>query len=158
MIGTKSNAAKALESVYVYVDEYGDDCFSLSIEEDWSFLGNGAYRVALLGPDDVVYKVPYFIEENENAQEYDNFRTKNALIVSQSSGKCRLAKSHYFDNGVIAMEYVEKGIPTWVDAFYMTEAARMLTRFFSANGLFDFSRDNLWFDTKGRLTMVDYAA
>ena len=133
----------------------------------WKFVGQGAYRWAYLAPDGVVYKVQHYSEGDtltENEEEFANFKRAAKQIILDSMGTCRLAPCYLWADNVLAMEYVPMGEyameesddPFSPDAF--TIRAQRLWGYFTRHDIFDAAAKNLWFDAKGVLTMVDYAA
>lgn len=157
MIGTQDMATVASTLLYM----------RKGLPEGWEFLGEGCYRAAFLAPDGVVYKVQHYTEgadSTENEDEYANFKRASKRIVLDSMGTCRLAPCYLWDDNVLAMEYVpvaeyameESDDPYSPDAF--TIRAQRLWGYFTRHNIFDAAAKNLWFDAKGILTMVDYAA
>lgn len=138
----------------------------MKMPEGWKRLGEGSYRTAYLAPDGLVYKVQHDTDAyhggpSENEEEFMNY-SKNSAILKASNGKCRLARSRYFRSvNVIVMEYVAKGEDAYVDPENVwskpTEKAAPLIDILHRFDFYDSQSSNVWFDTDGVLTMIDYA-
>lgn len=146
------------------------DAETNALPDGWEFLGQGCYRTAWRGPDGYVYKVQHDTDQHvwqytENFLEYKNFLRLGDLIMSESSGKVRLARANYFPSvNVICMEYVpksraamwygpndEKFFPVPVD-----EATKELVNLLRRHNLSDTNACNVWYDETDTLVMVDY--
>lgn len=130
----------------------------------WKFVGQGAYRWAFLAPDGVVYKVQHYTEGDtltENEEEFANFKRCADQIFKDSMETCRLAPCYLWDDNVLAMEYVPVGERAMVESEYLdafTDRAVNLWKYFTRHNIFDACFGNIWFDSNGVLTMIDYAA
>jgi hypothetical protein len=98
-------------------------------------------------------------EITENAMEVRNYKLLNPKIVKLSNGRARLAMSSLYGN-VVAMEYVPQASPAMVggERFdeWVDETAEMLGKVFSKVDLIDTCATNVWYDSNGVLTMIDY--
>lgn len=138
----------------------------MKMPDGWTLIGEGSYRTAYLAPDGLVYKVQHDTDAynggpSENEEEFMNY-SKNSAILKASEGKCRLARSRYFRSvNVIAMEYVPMGKCAYTDPEDIwsnaTDEAEPLIKILQRFDFYDHAPANLWFDTEGILTMVDYA-
>jgi hypothetical protein len=164
MIGTEAMAKKA-KSFSERLDN--DPWFStLDLPHGWSIVGEGAYRVAYLGPDGVVYKVQHDSESgkwDENLEEWQNGQLYSDKVREATNGKARLAECDYFsDCNVIAMEYVprERNSSTfdWLkDCYIYAEGVKPLIKAIKkVTDITDLHSDNCWFGPDGILTVIDY--
>lgn len=81
------------------------------LEPGWYYIGHGDSRLALLGPDNIIYKVPnpkapsYIRVRFDNLSEWNRYRElKNKLPAGFAFPKCKLYKPKGLH--VIAMEYI----------------------------------------------------
>lgn len=156
-IGSQDNA----DAATVIVADMSVDGFAIDLEcnsklpsyavrSGWKLAGIGVTRVALIGPDNVVYKVAKTkYDEPENRREWENrFR------ITFDSDLYRIADCNMWitDMGpVVAMEYVKEELTLWDDRKYdhrfdIEKAA----------GLYDVGAQNIRF-SDGVYVVIDYS-
>ena len=102
MIGNEAYANTVAALTYVWgfdFDEFTGEY--LNTPEGFTFLGSGAYRMAFLGPDGVVYK-----REMGRSAGCNEGEAKLYSEIGDSVEGFRLAACHLFGE-VLAMEYVQ---------------------------------------------------
>ncbi len=149
MIGTLENATKALDLVRKGLQ------YNLPI--GWDIIGEGSARIALLGPDSVVYKVEYdgFCYEGEESQMESEYRAWEKFGDIPFVG-IRLAECHKFvieNTPVNAMEYVIGTTPGFKD---MKDIRHRTYEIEAATGICDLHRHNLLIDSNDDIVIIDY--
>jgi len=98
--------------------------------DGWTRIGSGAYRVAFLSPDGVIYKVEHSYNGvswgQSNRGEYENILRMIRQNVRHDF--CRLPKSTYFQldgRGVMAMEYIDGERPDMWQCGYRCNCTKL---------------------------------
>ena len=160
---TMANLAKSLIEDSRYDDETG----RYTVPQGWTYLGCGAYRVVLLAPDGYVYKVQHDTDNNwqENLDEWEAYQLWAAKVLELSNGTIRLAKAVelFTDSNVIVMEYEPRAANVmwygvgWRNRFCSPEVGKAIKAIAKETEITDFQGDNVYFNTKGEIVIVDYA-
>lgn len=126
-----------------------------NVPQGYKYLGNGASRMAFLGPDGVVYKRPY--EEGKWGANHaiSNCMQEQALYRAKwrefRAKGVHLARCRWFPSvKVLAMEFLPKAkdYDTLPNVYSILQSL----------GIWDVHGGNVWIDDKDRLVLVDYAS
>ena len=118
--------------------------------EGFTYLGSGSYRVAFLGPDDVVYKreeVPYMRTAHCNIGEA-------RIYANDKPEGFRFAACTLFGE-ILAMEYVEDD-GSEVQESYVAMLRHMRGRYGYMDSHAD-KREENWFAVNGIAVLTDYS-
>lgn len=131
-------------------DESGD---RNALPEGWRYLGSGVQRSVYLSPTGVAYKIG-----SGNDTEYECATTLQDKLRASSARTVRATsilyfpKVHLFNNGVLAMEYIEGERPD-DDSYEFSEAEDMAD---SLGISYDFHSGNVIEMADGRFAIIDY--
>jgi hypothetical protein len=148
MIGNETYANIVAALPTEWATSFNDDTGEyLHTPEGFRFLGCGAYRMAFLGPDGVVYKREFFDDTHCNegeaafyitAPEVDGFRFAACALLGD----------------VLAMEYVEDdGSECWDSADKAAKWMREMCGYSDVAGKHGYN----WFGVNGVCVITDYS-
>lgn len=128
--------------------------------EGWTFLGAGWSRLAFLGPDGKVYKVAKVAngwsgntalgQSRSEAERY-----KQMCEAVQKAG-ARLAPCTLYYNSVLVMEHIPR--PETLMDYAEIRALTNALKDAGVEGINDLHDTNVWRDSNGIPTIIDYAA
>ncbi len=149
MLGTLENATKALDFVRKGLQ--------YNLPNGWNVIGEGSARIALLGPDSVVYKVEYdgFVYEGEESQCESEYRAWKKFGHMSFVG-ARLAECNQFviDNTPVnAMEYVMGERPDYKEMAKYRDRTREIEY---QTGICDLHRHNILIVDNDDIVIIDY--
>jgi len=128
---------------------------NINLPEGWTYIGQGAYRRAYMGPDGFVYKVQF---DSDDLNDPFDCNRRESMIYAEHGGKTegfRLAECTFYDCGVIAMEHVD-GPPAHRDPLFVA-VQRALYRWTNSVELWDCYGNNVRSISMGEVVIVDYA-
>ena len=148
MIGNETYANIVASLPTEWHGNYNDDTGEyLHTPEGFKFLGVGAYRMALLGPDGVVYKKELLPDTHCNQGEAQ-FYAEAPAVEGFRFAACSLLGE------VLAMEYVQDdGSECWDSADKAAKWMREMCAYFDVAGKQGYN----WHAVNGECVLTDYS-